>query len=239
MGGTAQMLTAPEHGLDIVILVNGAPEADAVKLANQVLDAVLDGELGVPASKISSEPYQSLLGTWWSASEEMLYSLTDKDGALELTVCGTPLGLQLERGSDGRVIAPGRSLGEIEVGLDRAHRGDGLTIRFGGRSATYRKVSKDSVDVVAFAAAAVGEYRCADANGTAVIATDEGRLVIRYNDPWGGVETDLECLGETLGLSARPSTKWSCALSFSKSGGRMTGFRVNSVRTRNLVFERV
>lgn len=233
------MLTVPDHGLDIVILVNGAPGADPVKLANQVLDVVLDGQLDAPESKVQSEAYRSLVGDWWSAGEEMVYSLTDEDGLLKLTVCGTPMGLELERKADGRVVSPGGSLGEIEVGLDQACTGDGLRIKFGGRSATYQKVSKDAVNVAAFAKAAVGEYRCEDGHGKAVITTENGRLLVRFEDAWGAVETDLDCLGESVAISTQRSTKWSYALSFSKIDGRMNGFGANSMRTRGLAFERI
>ena len=46
IGGTAQMLTLPDDGLDVIILANGAPAANAVRLAEQVADVVLADRLG-------------------------------------------------------------------------------------------------------------------------------------------------------------------------------------------------
>ena len=73
-----------------------------------------------------------------------------------------------------------------------------------------------------------------------MIAQDGERLVIGLSDAHGGVAVNLQCLGESVAVTAPQTSSvphWS-ALSFAKRNGIMTGFRMNSMRTRNLEFER-
>ncbi|MGB8416801.1 serine hydrolase domain-containing protein [Paraburkholderia sp.] len=233
IGGLSQMLTVPDHGVDIVILANGAPKGDPVKLAEQALDLILAEHMRARTPTIATADYSNLLGDWWSADTGMIYSLVDENGALQLSMFGSPKGVPLEHGHNGRVIAPGAGLGEIELRLDEAARGDGLRVSFGGQSAVYRKVSRDAADAEVFAEAAAGHYYSSDADCTAVIALDGERLVLRCGDAFGLVESELVCLGETVASAAQ-----SAALSFSKQGGWMKGFQLNTGRTRNLVFAR-
>lgn len=238
LGGSSQMLTAPDHGVDIVILVNGAPECNPGELAERVLDLILAEYLTERTSTIAAVDYKNLLGDWWSADTGMIYSLIDDKEVLKLSLCGAAQRLlPLERGPDTQVISPGGTLGAIEIGLDEAAPDEGLTIKFGGLSAVYRKVSKDAADIEAFSAAAVGEYYCADADCTAVIEWDGKRFVVHVRDLYGQVESELICLGETVACTVN-SLGSASALSFSKQGERMTGFRLNSMRARDLAFER-
>jgi D-aminopeptidase len=133
---------------------------------------------------------------------------------------------------------PAVGMGEVELGLDDAARSHELTIRFGGQSAVYRKVARDTADVDAFVEAVTGHYYSSDADCTAVIARDGERIVLRCGDAYGQAESELICLGETLACLAPSVMGWSAAFSFSKQGGRMTGFQINLPRTRHLSFER-
>ncbi len=237
-GGSSQLLTVPDHGLEIVILANGAPGCKPIELAEQALDLVLAEHLGERIPAIATSDYKDLLGDWWSADTGMIYSLIDEEEVLKLSLPGLVAGLPLERGPGGRVISPEMSIGGIEIGLDEAAQGNGLTLRFGGQSAVYRRVSQDTADVEAFAVAAVGQYYSADADCTAVIVRGGERLVLHCGDSYGQFESELICLGETVARALHPVLGVGSVLSFSKQDGRMTGFRLNSVRTRNLRFER-
>ncbi|SAL54481.1 Beta-lactamase [Caballeronia udeis] len=238
VGGSSQLLTAPDHGLEIVILANGARGCNPVELAEQALDLILAEHLAERTPTIAAADYQDLLGDWWSADTGMIYSLIDEKEVLKLSVCCSAQTLPLERGTGGQVVSPGFSTGDIVIGLDEAARGGELTVRFGGQSAVYRRVSKDTADVEAFATAAVGQYYSADADCTAVVVRDGERFVLRCGDPYGQIENELICLGEMVARVAHPLMGGLSALSFAKQDGRMTGFRLNTERTRNLTFER-
>jgi D-aminopeptidase len=238
IGGTSQMLTAPDHGLDIVIMANGAPACSPVKLAEQALELILADHLGERTPTIAAADYKDLLGDWWSADTGMVYSLIGEEDVLKLSLCGASQGAPLKKAPDGRVILSAASMGTIELGLDDAARSHELTIRFAGQSAVYRKVSRETADVEAFVEAATGQYYSADADCTAVIAREGERIVLRCGDAYGQAECELVCLGEKVACLAPAVTGWTAALSFSKQGGRMTGFQINLPRTRYLSFER-
>ncbi|WP_153141398.1 serine hydrolase domain-containing protein [Paraburkholderia agricolaris] len=240
VGGSSQMLTAPDHELDIVIMANGASACYPVKLAEQALDLLLADHLGERTPTIAAADYKDLLGDWWSADTGMIYGLVDEEGVLKLSLCSSPKGFPLEKGLNGQVVArgTGAGMGDVEIGLDEAARGAGLTVRFGGQAAVYRKVARDTAAAEAFAEAVAGQYYSADADCKAVIARDGERIVLRCGDAYGQTESELVCLGETLACTASSLAGWSCALSFSKQGGRVSGFQLNSGRTRNLSFER-
>ena len=243
IGGSSEMLTVPEHALDVVILVNGAPGADPMKLAEQVVDILLAPQLKDAAPNLQVQEYAPWLGDWWSAETGMVYSLVDDAGALKLSMCNLPTSmsrpLSLDHLQDGRIVVPSVSVSDVALAFDRAHTEE-LCITFGGRTAAYEKLSRESADTASFAAAAVGRYYSADADCTAVIAQDGERLVIGLSDAHGGVAVNLQCLGESVAVTAPQTSSvphWS-ALSFAKRNGIMTGFRMNSMRTRNLEFER-
>jgi D-aminopeptidase len=238
VGGSSQMLTAPDHGLDIVIMANGAPACNPVKLAEQALELILADHLGERAPTIAAADYKDLLGNWWSADTGMVYGLVDEEDVLKLSLCGAAQGVPLRKAPDGRVSLSAAGMGEIELGLDDGVRSGELTIRFAGQAAVYRKVSKDTADADAFIEAVTGEYYSADADCTAVITRDGERIVLRCGDAYGQVESELVCLGETLACVGSSATGWTAAFSFSKQGGRVKGFQANLPRTRNLSFER-
>ncbi|WP_153141866.1 serine hydrolase domain-containing protein [Paraburkholderia agricolaris] len=136
------------------------------------------------------------------------------------------------------IIVPGTILGEIAIGLDEAVQGKGLTVRFGGQSTVYGKVSKDTADVEVFATASAGQYYSGDAECTAVIIKDGKNLMLRCDDPYGQIESELICLGETVARGAYPLWGGYTSLSFSGQDGQITEFQLNSMRTRGLTFKR-
>ena len=241
-GGTSQMLSVPDHGLDVVVLANGGPGANTVRLAEQVVDIILADHLTPQAPRIAAADHAALAGLWWSAETEMLYGLRDEDGALTLTFCGGLMGIPLLPLSGGRALARAGSIGDIAVALEGAAPDGELTIAFGGRAGAYRKVSKKTADPAAFAEAVVGRYHSDDGDCDAII-TRSGeigdRLKICFAEPYGRIEVDLTCLGESVAVTSSASGMHAAALSFSRDGATMSGFRLNSARTRGLAFGRI
>ena len=235
-GGSSQLLTVPDHGLEMVILANGAPGCNPMQLAEQVLDLVLKEHLGERKSTIPTALHNNVLGDWWSVDTGMLYQLTDDNGRVSLSLCGSAMSFPLEKDPSGKIVSTDMSLSEIEIGLDDAMKRTGLTIKFGGQSVHYQRVSKDADKAKAFVAAAVGQYYSADANCMADITQQGERITLRCGDQYGQVESELICLEELVAQATYAGG--GCTLSFSKQDGRMTGFRLNSTRTRNLAFER-
>src|SRR5579862_4447858 len=125
MGGTAQMILYPDEGLDIVILCNGARDADVVRLAQQAADIVLADRVGPETPTIDAKRFKTALGDYWSPKTRMVYSLLDDKGVLKLAICKAQIGVALVPAEDGWMIYPAGGIGEIAVKLD----GDDLLVR--------------------------------------------------------------------------------------------------------------
>jgi CubicO group peptidase (beta-lactamase class C family) len=236
MGGTAQMILFPDAGLDIVILANGAKAGDVVRLAQQIADVVLEGRVGPETPTTDAEPLKAALGDYWSPKTRMVYSLSDEGGVLKLSLCKGQVGLALVPAADGWMILPAGGIGEIAVRLE----GEELLVRFGQETDRLQRLVEDDANAEAFAAAALGRYASDDADTIAVIERDGEGLVISQSDGLGRVRAPLIPLSPTVAYS-RPSgalAQLRNVVSLDVEGGRATGFRLNTARTRNLEFRR-
>jgi CubicO group peptidase (beta-lactamase class C family) len=236
MGGTAQMILFPDAGLDIVILANGAKAGDVVRLAQQIADVVLEGRVGPETPTTDAEPLKAALGDYWSPKTRMVYSLSDEGGVLKLSLCKGQVGLALVPAADGWMILPAGGIGEIAVRLE----GEELLVRFGQETDRLQRLVEDDANAEAFAAAALGRYASDDADTVAVIERDGEGLVISQSDGLGRVRAPLIPLSPTVAYS-RPSgalAQLRNVVSLDVEGGRATGFRLNTARTRNLEFRR-
>jgi D-aminopeptidase len=236
MGGTAQMLTFPDDGLDVVILANGARAADVVRLAQQVADIVLADRVGPERPTIPAEDFKAALGDYWSPQNRMVYSLFDEDGVLKMCICKATVGAALVAGADGWLIYPAGGLGEIALKPD----GEGLKVRFGPETLSFERLTEDDANAEAFAAVALGRYVGDDADTIAVIERDGEALVITQSDGLGRLRSRLVPLSPTVAY-ARPSgpvAMLRTAISLDVEEGKATGFRLNTARTRDLEFRR-
>jgi hypothetical protein len=236
MGGSSQMLTLPDDGLDVIVIANGAKAANPVRLAEQVVDIVLADRVGPETPTVPAEDYAPLLGDWWSAKTGMTYSLLDEGGVLKLGLAKAAGGLPLVRAEDGRLISPPGGIGEIAVTPD----GDRLTVRFGAESADYERLTEDPADEAALAAAA-GRYRSPDADTIAVIEPEADRLAFTLSDGLGVVRSVLAPLGPNV-AQVKPRTSapgFQATISLTVEDGTPVGFHLNTARTRNLEFRRV
>ncbi|MBN4683698.1 serine hydrolase, partial [Pandoraea nosoerga] len=84
IGGACQMLTVPEHGLDIVIMTN-ADTINPIALSKRVIDIVLEAHLSpVECRPATSVEYPAWLGTYYSHETGAYCEIVDRDGALHL-----------------------------------------------------------------------------------------------------------------------------------------------------------
>jgi D-aminopeptidase len=236
-GGTAQMLTFPNHGLDVMILANGARNADVVRLAQQVADVVLADRVGPETPTIPADAFEAAFGDYWSPETRMVYSLYDDGGVLKMAICKAAVGAALVAGPDGWLIYPAGGIGEIAVKPD----GDGLQVRFGLTTLPFERLIEDNANAAAFAAAAVGRYVADDADTIAAIERDGDQLMISQSDGLGRVRAPLIALSPTVGYT-RPRgamATFRTTISLDIEAGRATGLRLNTARTRNLEFRRM
>lgn len=238
LGGSCEMLTVPDRELEVVILVNGAPGADPSELALKVVDIMLAGHLQPPSQPPSARDYAGYLGTWWSRETGMVYGLVDAGGELKVEVGSQPLGMSLRKTPDGRVLLPEAGVGDLEFQfaaspLDRLH------IRFGEQASEYRRLSPGTVDVPAFARFIEGRYYSVDADATATFSTQGAQLSVRFQDRYGSTQGQVAPLGaDVAGLGPLAGMYW-CSITLEREGNRVSGFRLDSMRTRRLEFRRV
>jgi hypothetical protein len=236
MGGTAEMLTFPDDGLDIIVLANGARDANVVRLAQQVADIVLAGRLGPEVAPIPTEEFKAALGDYWSPRNRMIYSLVDEGGELKLGMAKSAQGAPVVRADGGRLVMPSGGIGEVSVRpLDGA-----LEVRFGGETLTCEKLAPADGDAEAFAAAASGRYFSDDADTVADIEPDGDKLALVLSDGLGKARAPLIALSPRVAYS-RPkgaAAIWRTTISLDVEDGKATGFQLNTPRTRGLVFRR-
>ena len=237
MGGSSQMLTLPDDGLDVVIIANGGRDANPVRLAEEVVDIVLADRVGPETPTVATKDFEPMLGDWWSEKTGMIYSLVDEAGVLKLGIAKSAMGSPLEPAADGRLVSPAGGIGDIAV----EPKGDQLTIHFGGESADYRRLVEDEADAAAFAMAATGAYRSEDANATATIEQKDDRLALQVSDGHGAVRSILTALSPTLAVAKPRSSPagFQAAVGLIVEDGQPVGFRLDTPRTRNLEFRRV
>jgi CubicO group peptidase (beta-lactamase class C family) len=238
IGGTAQMLTLPDDGLDVIILANGAPAANVVRLAELVVDVVLADRVGPASPRPKTEAYPALVGRWWSPEAGVTYDFLDEKGELKTSLNGAPMGGNLDL-RDGQLATPPGGMGEIAVDPARAKDGD-ITVRFGGRTFTCRRVKMAEKPDPAFSAAVEGRYVSADGAGAADIRREADRLMVRFSDSHGFLDAELTAFAgvNAAGTAAMEAMHFT-VLNFERADGAATGFRLNSMRTRGLEFERV
>ena len=237
IGGTAQMLTFPEDGLDVIVMANGAKAADVGRLAQKVADILLADRLGPETPTIEAEEFKSLLGDYWSPENRMIYNLVDEGGILKLSIAKSPGAAPLVRAGDGRLVCPAGGIGEIVI----RPNGEGLEIQFGLETIPYQRLAEAPGDAAAFAAAAEGSYRSDDADTLATIELDGEKMTLSLSDGYGRVTAPLSVLSPTVGFS-RPKgamAVFRTTLTLDVEGGRAAGFWVNTPRTRNLAFRRL
>ena len=237
-GGSCEMMTLPDQALEVVILVNGAPGADPSALALQVIDILLERELGARAVPPAAADYAKYLADWWSPETGMMYGLVDDGGELKVEICSQPAGLDLTTSADGRIVLPESSVSEVEFLLDGSNA-ERLDIRFGGRTVAYQRLNKVSVDVLAFARAIEGRYCSVDADATATFTLQDGHLTVKIEDGHGSVEGPVTPLGsDVAGIGPLAMILW-CVISLERAGSLVTGFRLDTMRTRRLAFRRI
>jgi CubicO group peptidase (beta-lactamase class C family) len=242
IGGRCQMLTVPSRALDIVIITNGGPAAPG-ELAKRVLDVVLgDGELAAPETRPKTAAYASLVGARYHApASGLVVEFADAAETLGLRLIGNePIPLHAE-GNRLSLAFDDIAMGPFEIDLPEGElpveAPAELTIAEGGNGERYvRLPDADIADDPAL----VGAYACTDLGEPAAIALDGEDLVLRIGGTFG-TALELRALVPDFYI-------WTMRDDLSPirgvlnvdrtDGGAIAGFRIDTPRTRRLVFTR-
>lgn len=259
VGGTCQMLCVPAHGIDIVLLSNGAIPSPAA-LSLRMLDILLaDRMSGYPVptpAKIDSTG--DLAGTYREVDGDLVYEIGERGGDMLLggplesgapwlfrrdAPDGGPLEFALESGGDGSFVlrwenaaAPddGRRLRIAHCGHARAyHRIETPPcLNADAIEALSGEYVSEEADAVATLRPMPPDQRAHDGVGATMVLVMAGRAgECRYDV--APVDVDLfrfSPVGPNAMLAG------TIAVVRCRNTGRVTGVSVNTARTRNLRF---
>lgn len=242
IGGSCQMLTVPEHGLDVIIMTNGAA-VSAVELANRVIDATLGDLLPrPPEERATTERFAAVLGRRWIAPDSgFLAGFGDAGGKLGLSLMNNPPiplrdeGDTLRLGFEDIAMGPftvrtadiaGKS--EPPASLEMTESGHVLRL----------ELLPDAAPADAVACLQ-GRWRAPDLDAEAVVVSEDGAWKLRVFGRYAVNEMVLEALSdEVVGVTHPRMPQLRAALSMERHDGVVAGFRVSTGRTRGMRFER-
>lgn len=243
-GGLCQMLTVPEHALDLVVMTNGAL-VSPLALGQRILDTVLGDALHGPAAPKMARirRFTHLKGTAWRNDEGLVLGFDEVKGLLGVSFLFSPPGPVLrDEGRTLRVAAEDVGLGPFELSVaDLRADASGqpprrLAVADCGRSSTYRRLPSRAPTVAAVAARLAGRWRSDDLDADAVIALEDGALVMRLAGLHGEAVVDLAPVAADLlrmtWRGEQPATTGSLVLE--GRDGPATGLRIHTFRTRGL-----
>jgi CubicO group peptidase (beta-lactamase class C family) len=249
IGAGSQMVSVPAHGLDIIIMTNGAL-VNPVQMAWQVVDAVLAGHLGGdgPAPLASSERFAHLFGTRWHAPSGMVHGFGDVGGLLGLSFLESPHAPVLRERGDSL----GFTMDEVGFGpvsmlvADLAAKVDGnapgeLPIRDGARTEVFKRLPDTPPATAEVGRALLGRYRVDDLAAEAEVAFEGEQLMLRIIGARGVRTFEVQALSSEV-FSVRaidPSAPAFHVFTVEHRGGRIGGFRLSTMRARGIWFERL
>jgi D-aminopeptidase len=247
IGGWSQMLTVPEHKLDIVVLSNGG-SISPTKLVPKIIDAVLgDDCLGVRTQSARATEFAGLVGTHYRAPSGMVLGFGEVSGDLGLRIFDNEPVLLRRAGGELTLEFEDAAAGPYAVlmveGLDR-HAPEHLQIAECGNFERFDRLSAPA-NAAAQLQALAGEYRSADLGSLASIALPPGgvsdRAMMQLRSVDGGTQMTLRCIADGVFAweNEDPFVPTRGVLASTVEAGVITGFKIDTVRTRHLAFERL
>ncbi len=250
VGGTCQMLLSVAHGLDVVLLSNGALDAP-FELSKRVVDIVLadaPGSDGPPVAACAAK-HAARLGSYRSPGTGAVYALEDHEGALVLTglLCPKP-SMTLYDSAHGQNDVEAEASGDGTLALRWGSSCtptdlSSLRIVHCGHVDTFERLGEAPAMTLPLVAAMSGTFASHDANARAIVRPDDAAPVLRMHGAVGHCDYCLTPLAhDVFGLVPVDPTgimTGIVTLTRDATGAHITGFRVDTPRTRRLVFTRV
>jgi hypothetical protein len=235
IGQSSTLLCVPEVDIDIIILANTTLPTDWI--ARQLLERVVGAEALAPAPQsVPASDYASLIGKVFEASD-LWVGFGETQGKLTLSIQGIEgAPLQVDPTTGALVVAT--NLGPLTISLPQGKDSTSLVVTYGGQK--HRANLQDPPDDELRArlmSEAAGAYACEELACTITIAlSDTGTYRVTTKGPYGGYT------GEAVPLTRRvlrvKTPHLSYLLRLERDGARITGVGFDTLRTRNLAFQR-
>ena len=248
-GGFCQMLTVPEHGLDVVIITNGGM-INHIEAGKRIVDAMLTDHLkGDTAPKMaSSAPFKHLVGTRYVNDAGLVLGFDEVGGLLAGSMLfSQPAPIFRDEGHQLRVAFEDVAMGpfiypvaELAAGPD-GQAPASFTFTESGMVTRFKRLPAKAPATAKVGKALLGRYRSQDLDATATIAFEGDVLTMRTQGGYGFRHMVLEAASATVFRMTvcdemLPGTS---ALVLERQGGEVVGFRFGTPRSRSLHFERI
>lgn len=247
-GGASQMLTVPEQGLDIIVISNGAAVSPR-ELAHRIVDTMLgDTLLGAAAVHARSARFAPMLGRRYQGRDSgLVFGFAEAAGGmLGLSLVNGPTlalrdeGPQLRQAFEDMALGP-FVLQTAQLATEGAPPPQ-LALCEAGRSEAFDLLPETPPPPREAGAPLLGRYRSADLAASATVQWQGEQLQLRICGVYGGNLVGLQAFSsEVFGcqaLDADPAQARSGVLRVARQDGRVSGFRIDTPRTRQLWFER-
>jgi CubicO group peptidase (beta-lactamase class C family) len=246
-GVGTQMVTVPAHGLDIIVMSNGAM-VNPVQLGWDIIEALLGEHLtGAAVAMAKSEPYKHLFGARYHGKSGMLYGFGDAGGMLGLSFLNSPpfpilrdrgdvIGFRMEEAGLGPIEF---RVADMEPGPEGGPPAE-LAVTDTGTTERFKLLPAAAPTLAEASQPLLGRYRCHDLNADAQIGFEGEQLVLRIFGTLTGRAFAVQPYSDTaFGLTALdPMMPGFHAMTVETPGTQVDSFRVSSGRARRLRFVR-
>lgn len=251
MGSTHQMLIAPEHALDIIVMSNRM-DVSSTALALKVLEAVLENEGMAPATPLPlAAEFPAVQGRWYSRGSETLIEIAarkavpDLPELLILSTYNQPIGA-LHKTGKGLALpdGPSSSIELRELPQDAAPPA-AINVHICGDLERFERLPDVAPTAESLAPALCGRYRQPGYPKEVEIALRDGKLVLDLLPLHGRGYWELQPYSdEVVGAGNYQSIPAfvlpnSASLSLEHKHGKVVGFSFNTDRMRAVWFDRV
>lgn len=223
-GGVAMALTAPDLGLDVILIANRG-DAPVQTLAFDIVDACVSGLS--PAPEAFEAP--PVTGLYHDRTNGLLLRLEDKDGRQALSVAGAEL--PVIRRSETRIASAHPAL---DLAIDLEPDGS-LTVDTRGSADRFDRIEPEAVPDEAGHIA--GIFTCDEVECVATIRAEGDTVTLQLDGPYG---RDLYALDQvrpglwTSRCTSEPESGLGGVIEFDTGG-----FTLSTPRTRRLPFTRL
>lgn len=214
VGGSSQMITVPSLELDVIVLANSSA-VSAAALANQVLEACIEG---LQEDRPSMSAGHLEAGNYLSAATGRFLSLKDVDGQVAIDLDGVAMPLRYD------VDGTGWFQSNLMKGSFLKQNGKALEWHEFGATDLLELVGPPVGDV---AAVVPGHYRSAEAGAEAEV---RGDATLHIRTEFGRASYGLKRKGEFIWTLVSPSQGWIGTLERTDDAILLSTLRIRRLR---------
>ncbi|MES2490053.1 MAG: serine hydrolase domain-containing protein [Pseudomonadota bacterium] len=249
LGGTCQMLTVPEHALDIVIMCNRM-DGSAPALALKVIDALLDKSvLEAPNNPLPAKKWKALHGQWYSPRSHRVFGVQahpqagNPEPVLALSIHNAVSGVLKKSGNRLAINNPGHGVVELHLPKTIGKNLKALDFSDSGHRERFIRLPQKVTNAQQVFKGLIGRYRYDDFDTEVAITLEDGTFYLDLLPSYGKSRFKLEAWSDEVFGGSLTGTSFiplpaNVTLAIERKAGKVTGLWLNNLRTRNLWLER-